>query len=243
MSTVLILGATSDIAQAIARKFASQNYALQLAARDASQLQLLASDLRIRFEADVQTLDFDATAFETHAGFYQALSPSPAVVVSVFGYLGNQERGEQEWEEAAKIIHTNYTGAVSILNIVSNDFANKKAGTIVGISSVAGDRGRGSNYLYGSAKAGFSEYLSGLRNRMTRVGVTVITVKPGFVATSMTEDLDLPPLLTAQPSAVASDVFSAVKYQKDVIYTRWFWKWIMLIIKLIPEQIFKKLTL
>ncbi len=243
MSTVLILGATSDIAQAIARKFASQNYALQLAARDPARLENLASDLRIRFGVEVQTLNFDATNFDEHAGFYQALTPSPSVVITVFGYLGDQEKGQQDWEEAARILHTNYTGAVSILNIVANDFAQKKAGTIVGVSSVAGDRGRGSNYLYGSAKAGLSEYLSGLRNRMAGVGVPVITVKPGFVATSMTEDLDLPPLLTAQPAAVANDVYSAVKHKKDVIYTRWFWKWIMLIIKIIPEKLFKKLKL
>ena len=243
MSTILILGATSDIAQAIARKFASENYALQLAARDPFRLENLASDLRIRFEVDVQTLAFDATDFKAHESFYQALSPSPSVVITVFGYLGDQEKGQQDWEEAAKIIHTNYTGAVSILNVVANDFAHKKAGVIVGVSSVAGDRGRGSNYLYGSAKAGFSEYLSGLRNRMAGVGVSVITVKPGFVATSMTEDLDLPSLLTAQPSAVASDVFRAIKHKKDVIYTRWFWKWIMLIIKIIPEKIFKRLKL
>lgn len=243
MNTVLILGATSDIAQAIARTFASKNYALQLAARDPSRLENLASDLRIRFGVDVQTLGFDATNFDEHASFYQALTPAPSVVITVFGHLGDQEKGQQDWEEAAKIIHTNYTGAVSILNVVANDFADKKAGTIVGVSSVAGDRGRGSNYLYGSAKAGFSAYLSGLRNRMAGVGVSVITVKPGFVATSMTEDLDLPPLLTAQPAAVAQDVFSAVKHKKDVVYTRWFWKWIMLVIKIIPERIFKKLKL
>ena len=243
MNTVLILGATSDIAQAIARQFASHNYSLQLAARDPIQLERLASDLRIRFQVSVQVLAFDATDFDVHAAFYQHLSPAPSVVISVFGYLGNQEKGQHDWEEAKMTVQTNYTGAVSILNIVAEDFAHKKAGTIVGISSVAGDRGRGSNYLYGSAKAGFSAYLSGLRNRMSGVGVQVITVKPGFVDTSMTEDLDLPPLLTAQPESVAVDVFRAVKTKKDVVYTKWFWRWIMLVIKIIPERIFKKLKL
>ena len=243
MNTVLILGATSDIAQAIARQFAGHQYALQLAARHPAQLENLASDLRIRHQVEVQTLEFDATRFESHAEFYQRLSPAPSVAITVFGYLGDQEKGQQDWKEAETILQTNYTGAVSILNIIAEDFAAKKSGVIVGVSSVAGDRGRGSNYLYGSAKAGLSEYLSGLRNRMASVGVTVITVKPGFVDTSMTEGLDLPPLLTAQPSAVAQDVYPAVKHKKDVIYTRWFWRWIMLIIKLIPEKIFKKLKL
>lgn len=243
MSTVLILGATSDIAQALARKFASEQYALQLAARDPSQLEKLASDLRIRHQVEVQTLAFDATEFDKHAKFYEQLSPSPTVAISVFGYLGDQEKGQQDWAEAAAILHTNFTGAVSILNIVAEDFARKKSGIIVGISSVAGDRGRGSNYLYGSAKAGLTAYLSGLRNRLAPVGVPVITVKPGFVDTSMTEGLNLPPLLTAQPSAVAKDVFEAVSNKKDVIYTRWFWRWIMLVITLVPEKIFKKLKL
>ena len=243
MGTVLILGATSDIARAIARTFASHGYALQLAARDPTPLENLASDLRIRFQGDVQTLAFDALAFDQHADFYQQLSPPPTVAIAVFGYLGDQEKGQRDWEEASTILHTNYTGAVSILNIVAEDFARKKAGTLVGISSVAGDRGRGSNYLYGSAKAGLSAYLSGLRNRMAGVGVSVVTVKPGFVNTSMTEDLDLPPLLTAQPAAVARDVFNAVKNQRDVVYSRWFWRWIMLVIKAIPERIFKKLKL
>lgn len=243
MSTVLILGATSDIAQATARKFAENNYSLQLAARDPARLDSFASDLRIRFQVDVQTLAFDATNFDEHTTFYQQLSPPPSVAITVFGYLGDQEKGQSDWTEAKTIIDTNYTGAVSILNIIAEDFAKKKAGIMVGVSSVAGDRGRGSNYLYGSAKAGLTEYLSGLRNRMAGVGVHVLTVKPGFVDTSMTEGLDLPPLLTAQPKAVATDVFNAVKGKKDVVYTKWFWRWIMLVIKMIPEKVFKKLKL
>ena len=243
MDTVLILGATSDIAQALARRFAQASCPLQLAARDPAQLEVLARDLEIRHQVSVQTIGFDATRFESHAAFYDQLNPSPAVVITVFGYLGDQAKGEKDWAEAHAILDTNYTGAVSILNVVAEDFAQKKDGTIVGVSSVAGDRGRGSNYLYGSAKAGFSAYLSGLRNRMHAFGVTVITVKPGFVDTSMTEDLDLPPLLTAKPSAVADDVFRAVKSKKDVVYTKWFWRLIMTVITLLPEKLFKRLKL
>ena len=161
----------------------------------------------------------------------------------MFGYLGDQNVGQQDWGEAGKILNTNFVGAVSILNIIAEDFEKKKAGVIVGISSVAGDRGRGSNYLYGSAKAGLTAYLSGLRNRMNGFGVSIITIKPGFVDTSMTEGLSLPPLLTAQPKTVANDVYKAVQKSKDIVYTKWFWRWIMLAIQTIPERIFKKLSL
>ncbi|MGB3779410.1 MAG: SDR family oxidoreductase [Tunicatimonas sp.] len=243
MATVLILGATSDIAQAVARRFAEASYDLQLAARDPAQLEILASDLRVRYQVRVQSLAFDATQFDTHSEFYRQLEPSPAVVITVFGYLGDQAKGQKDWTEAQAILDTNYSGAVSILNVVAEDFAQKSAGTIVGISSVAGDRGRGSNYLYGSAKAGFTAYLSGLRNRMQPHGVSVITVKPGFVDTSMTADLDLPPLLTAKPSAVAEDIFQAVRSEKDVVYSKWFWRPIMAVITLLPEGVFKRMKL
>ncbi len=237
------MGATSDIAQAVARRFAIASYGLQLAARDPAQLEILASDLRIRHQVSVQTLAFDALQFESHPDFFNDLKPAPSVVITVFGYLGDQAKGEKVWEEAQAILDTNYSGAVSILNLVAESFALKKEGAIIGISSVAGDRGRGSNYLYGSAKAGFSAYLSGLRNRMHAHGVLVVTVKPGFVDTSMTEDLDLPPLLTAKPSAVADDIFRAMKSKKDVVYSKWFWRPIMTVIALLPEGVFKRLKL
>ncbi len=243
MNNVLILGATSDIAMAIAHKLAGENYRLQLAARNPSRLEDAAQDLRIRYQTEVQNYAFDATDFENHAAFYQALDPKPDMVVLVFGYLGDQEKGQQSWSEAAQIINVNYTGAVSILNIVAEDFADRRSGVIVGVGSVAGDRGRGSNYLYGSAKAGLAAYLSGLRSRMFKSNVTVVTIKPGFVATSMTEGLDLPPLLTASPNTVAKDVYRSIVKKSGEVYTPWFWRFIMLIIKAIPEFVFKKLKL
>jgi short-subunit dehydrogenase len=143
-------------------------------------------------------------------------------------------------EETLKTIQTNYTGAVSILNIIAQDFAGRKSGAIAGISSVAGERGRQSNYIYGSAKAGFTAYLSGLRNSLYKDNVHVLTVLPGFVYTKMTENLDLPKLLTANPADVASAVYTGIKKKKNVIYVKWFWRWIMYIIKAIPESIFKR---
>lgn len=241
--TVLILGAGSDMAVAIARKFAANNYAIQLAARRPELLHALEQDLRIRHNVTVTSHGFDALDFESHVSFFQSLPVKPDIVICVFGYLGDQEKGQNDWQEASRILHTNYTGAVSILNVVAEDLAARKAGTIIGISSVAGDRGRMSNYLYGSAKAGFTAYLSGLRNRLFHAGVHVMSVQPGFVNTRMTEGLTLPPLLTAQPEEVASDIFKAASKKKNVIYTKWFWRYIMLIIKSIPEFMFKKLKL
>jgi decaprenylphospho-beta-D-erythro-pentofuranosid-2-ulose 2-reductase len=243
MPTVLLLGAASDMSVAIARKFAKEGYNLQLAARNVQRLKPMQSDLSIRHQASCDLLEFDALDFQSHAGFFQNLATKPDVVICVFGYLGENETARQSWKETEKIINSNYTGAVSILNIVANYFLEQKKGTIVGISSVAGERGRQSNYLYGSAKAGFTAYLSGLRNRLFREGVHVATIQPGFVYTRMTENLKLPPLLTAKPEDVADTVYSAVKNKKNVVYVKWFWRWIMLIIKSIPEFMFKKLKL
>lgn len=243
MPTVLILGAGSDMAVAIARQFASNKYDIQLAARNVASLSALEQDLRIRYQVAASSHAFDATDFVSHAAFYTALPAVPDITISVFGYLGSQEKGQSDWNEAARILHTNYTGAVSILNIVADEYAARGAGTIVGISSVAGERGRQSNYLYGSAKAGFTAYLSGLRNRLFHKGVHVLSVQPGFVYTRMTENLKLPAPLTAQPQDVAADVYKAVKAKKNIIYTKWFWRYIMLIINSIPEGIFKKLKL
>lgn len=243
MPTVLILGASSDMAVAIAKKFASKGYAIQLAARNVQRLQALQSDLTIRYNIACSLHEFDALQFNSHAAFYNTLPVKPDVAVCVFGYLGENELARENWQEAERIIHSNYTGAVSILNIIGQAFATQKAGTIVGISSVAGERGRQSNYIYGSAKAGFTAYLSGMRNRLFREGVHVVSVQPGFVYTRMTENLALPGLLTAQPEAVGDCVYNAVVKKKNTVYVKWFWRWIMLIIKLIPEFMFKKLKL
>ncbi len=243
MPTALILGAASDMAVAIAREMAAQGHDLQLAARNVSRLEPLRADLQIRFNMQCSLHEFDAADPSTHQSFYDQLPVKPSVAVCVFGYLGANEKARTDWKEAERIIQTNYTGAVSILNVISNDFAAKKAGTIVGISSVAGERGRQSNYIYGSAKAGFTAYLSGLRNRMFPEGVHVMSVQPGFVYTRMTEGLPLPPLLTAKPEQVAQSILQGIRKKKNIIYVKWFWRWIMLVICLIPEFLFKKLKL
>ncbi|MBC7849306.1 MAG: SDR family oxidoreductase [Chitinophagaceae bacterium] len=243
MPTVLLLGATSDMAVAIARKMAAKGFSIQLAGRNASRLQPLQSDITVRFNVSASVHEFDAVDFNSHNSFFNSLPIKPDITICVFGYMSDNEVARTNWSEAERTISSNFTGAVSILNIVANHYAQQKAGVIVGISSVAGERGRQSNYIYGSAKAGFSAYLSGLRNRLFREGVHVLTVKPGFVYTKMTEDLKLPALLTAQPDQVADAVYQGIINKKNSIYVKWFWRWIMLIIKTIPEFMFKKMKL
>lgn len=240
---VLILGATSDMAVAIARQLAYEGYSITLAARDTERLQALEADLRVRYKVIVSSARFDALDFASHEGFYNALAEKPDVVICVFGLLGDQVTAQQSWQHAHRIIDSNFTGAASILNVVANDFERRKKGIIVGISSVAGDRGRQSNYIYGSAKAGFTAYLSGLRNRLFHHGAHVVTVKPGFVKTKMIENLTTPGPLTASPKQVAEKISKAIRTKKDTVYVLSIWALIMFVIKTIPETVFKRLKL
>lgn len=240
---VLILGATSDMALAVARKFGTQGYSLTLAARNLEKLKIMKADVQIRQRVPVEIVTFDALELDSHASFYHQLQVKPDVVICVFGLLGDQSAAQQNWEECQKILFSNYIGAVSILNIVANDMEQRRDGVIVGISSVAGERGRQSNYLYGSAKAGFTAYLSGLRNRLCKSNVHVVTVKPGFVKTRMLENMQTPKPLTSMPAQVADDIYNAVTKRKDTIYTSSIWRPIMYVIKSIPEGVFKKLKL
>ncbi|MBL7003994.1 MAG: SDR family oxidoreductase [Gammaproteobacteria bacterium] len=243
MAYVLIIGAKSDIAKALAREYASQGYDLYLGARSASELEAFANDLRIRTGREVICTELDVVDFDSHATFYENLEHPLNGVICTVGYLGEQSVAQSDFQQAQQIIDTNYTGVVSLLNIIADDFERKKEGFIIALSSVAGDRGRQSNYLYGSAKAALTAYLSGLRNRLFKANVQVLTVKPGFVDTQMTAGMDLPEKLTAQPSEVAEIIYKAQQKGKDVLYVKWMWQWIMLIIRHIPEWLFKKTNL
>ena len=241
---VLIVGARSDMAQAVARKYAQEGYALTLAARGTEGMDSQCGDLRVRYpQAEVRSVELDVLATDTHGQFCDALDPLPDVVICAAGYLGDQELAQTDMNEFRKITDTNYTGCASVLGTIANKFMARGSGVIIGISSVAGDRGRKSNYVYGSAKAAFTSYLSGLRHRMVDAGIKVITVKPGFVRTRMTEGMPLPGALTAMPDEVALDIFNAHQKGRDEIYTKWFWRYIMLIIRHLPEFIFKRTNL
>ncbi len=243
MPTVLILGATSDMALAIAKTFAQNNYTVQLAARNADRLSSFKADLQLRYNATCTLHNFDALQFNTHSAFFQQLSPKPDVTVCVFGVMDEEDLAFSDWTITERMINSNYTGAVSILNVVAAYYQSQKQGCIAGISSVAGERGRQSKLIYGSTKAALTAYLDGLRNKLFKDNVHVVTVKPGFVYTKMTENLQLPGPLTAKPEEVGSAVYNAVQKKKNVIYVRWMWRWIMLIIKSIPEFQFKKMKL
>lgn len=197
----------------------------------------------MRSGKEVFSVRFDVMDIDSHKSFWENLPERPDAVFCAVGYLGDQKCAEADFSEIHRIVLTNYLGVISLLNLAAREFESYRKGLIIGISSVAGERGRQSNYFYGSAKAGFTAYLSGLRNRLYPASVHVLTVKPGFVMTSMTQQMELPRLLTAQPDEVAKDILQAVKKGKDVIYTKWFWRYIMWIICMIPERFFKKLKL
>ena len=242
-NSVLILGARSDIGMAIAHRFAQDGHPVQLAARCVDTLEADCADIALRYGVDVTLHEFDALDTASHGAFVDALPDLPVTAVCTVGYMGNQLENEKDLQAAVQVMRSNYEGPASILAELANRFAHNGGGTLVGISSVAGDRGRATNYVYGSAKAGFTAFLSGLRNRLASNGVHVVTVLPGFVATKMTQAMDLPARLTAQPQEVADAVFAAVEKKKNVIYVRSVWWLIMAIIRNVPEAIFKKLKL
>lgn len=240
---VLILGARSDIAKATAHAFAALGHPIQLAARRAETLEPDRADIALRHNVDVTLHEFDVLDTAGHADFVKQLPALPDIAICAIGVMGEQSQNERNLEDAARVMRSNYEGPASIFAVLANQFEARRAGTLVGISSVAGDRGRATNYVYGSAKAGFTAYLSGLRNRLAKKGVHVVTVLPGFVATQMTEGMDLPDKLTAQPDEVAQAILRAVKKTKNIIYVRSVWWLIMMIIRNIPDGIFKKLKI
>ena len=240
---VLILGAASDMARAVARSFAKAGHPIQLAARNVARLEDDANDLRTRYGAEVSLHEFDALAIDSHASFVSALPALPEVAICAVGAMGTQEGSEADPISAAQIMRANFEGPASVLAHLANAMETRGSGTLVGISSVAGDRGRASNYVYGSAKAGFTAFLSGLRNRLAKKGVHVLTVLPGFVNTAMTEGMDTPGPLTAEPAEVGAAILKAVRKQTNVIYTRSIWRIVMAVIRNIPEPVFKKTSI
>lgn len=243
MPNVLILGAGSDLGQALAHDFAKKSHSVWIAGRDKEFLSSFSKDLNIRYSIDAKDFYFNSDDFSEHSSFCENLPQIPDIVIYLIGYMGSATPLTSEWKETIKVLNSNYIGAVSILNLLAQKMMSRKSGTIIGVSSVAGERGRQSNYLYGSAKAGFTSYLSGLRNALFPFGIQVITVKPGFMRTKMTEGLKLSPFLTAEPEKASQDIYNAYIKAKDVIYTKPIWSLIMMIIRNIPEKIFKKLTL
>ncbi len=237
--TALILGARSVMAIAIAHRFAKDGYDIQLAARNADSLAADKSDIELRFQVSVTQHDFDVLNTASHELFVKQLPSLPDIAVCAVGYMGDQAQNEKDTQATSMVMRSNYEGPASILAVLANRFEERGSGCLVGISSVAGERGRATNYVYGSAKAGLTAFLSGLRNRLAKKGVHVVTVLPGFVATKMTDAMDLPVKLTAQPREVAEAVLQAIQKKYNVIYVKPIWQLIMMIVRNIPERIFK----
>lgn len=228
---------------AIARTFAAQGHAIALAARNPQRLERDVADLRIRYTVPVTVHAFDVLDEEGYQGFLDGLPWLPDIAVCVVGLLGDQASAEGDMAQARLIMRTNYEGPALLLGALANRFQERGRGALIGVSSVAGERGRASNYVYGSAKAGFTAFLSGLRNRLSGRGVRVITVKPGFVRTRMIDGMRTPGILTAQPAEVGAAIYAAWRKGRDEIYVRPVWRLVMAIIRVIPESVFKRLSL
>lgn len=242
---VAVLGVTSAIARATANAFAEAGHPIVVAARDESELDRIASDIRVRYGVEVKSVVFDAADYASTESLcdrcIEACETLAGVIVG-FGFMDEQAAGQADSEVIRKTVNANLTESAVMLERFAAHFEDQGAGFIVGIASVAGDRGRQSNYIYGSSKAGFTTYLQGLRNRLDKQGVRVLTVKPGFVDTKMT--FGLPGLfLVATPESVGQTIHRAVQREKDMIYVPWFWRYILLIIRAIPERVFKRMSL
>jgi short-subunit dehydrogenase len=248
----IILGASSAMARAFARALAKKNAHLILCGRDLSDLAATANDCRARGAASAIALTFDARDTATfipileHAQtLIQALPSALASTLNCAVFVGSmpsQGALDTTPELLSGVVQDSHIGPATFLQMLAPMMEERGAGTVVGVTSVAGDRGRLSNYVYGSAKAGFATYLAGLRNRLTRSGGHVVTVKPGFVDTAMTWNVE-GMFLVASPDSVAQDILRAISRKKNVIYTPFFWRYIMAIIRSIPEALFKKLSI
>jgi decaprenylphospho-beta-D-erythro-pentofuranosid-2-ulose 2-reductase len=245
MKKILILGANSAIARAVGRIYAEQGHALYLIGRDPAKLAATELDLKVRAKSPVFSSASDLTETSRHA---ELLATAEAKLGGIdtaliaHGELGNQADAQTSFSQTLELLSTNFLSQVSLLTLLANNFEHKKSGTIAVITSVAGDRGRKTNYVYGTAKGALSIFLSGLRNRLCSSGVSVVDLRLGFVDTPMTSTFKKGPLW-ASPEAVGNAIVHAISRGDDIVYIPWFWRWIMLIIRSIPETLFKRLSL
>lgn len=239
----LIIGATSDIAKELIYFFARDGYEMDLTARNLQELERIQKDIEIRFQTITNSYYLDVEISQSVENFLRIYQNSPDVVVVAIGYLGNQKLAEKEISEALKITNINYTNLLPLLNHFANVMENSGKGTIIGISSIAGERGRKANYYYGAAKAALTQHLSGLRQRLYKSNVNVLTVKPGFIKTKMTKELSVPKLFEGHPSKVAKDIYNSFVNNKNTLITPRIYFYLNIFIKLLPEKIFRKINL
>ncbi len=246
MKNWIVVGATSAIAESVARIWASKGYKLFLVARNQDKLDATATDLKVRGAELVETHCLDVNQSDKHAACFEAAKHAMGRIDGIFiahGTLPDQKACEASYDDALAEIETNGLSVISLCTLAANHFEEQGSGDIAVISSVAGDRGRQSNYVYGAAKGMVSIFLQGLRNRLASKGVHVTTIKPGFVDTPMTAEFDKGGPLWASADQVAKGIVNAIDKKRNVVYLPFFWWVIMTIIKHIPEFIFKKLSL
>lgn len=246
MKNILIIGATSAIASACARNWAKENANFFLVGRDQTRLKAVAGDLLTRGGNEVHTHTMDVNSLSDHSAMLDAAFSTMSridVALIVHGTLPDQQACEQDVNVAIQEFTTNGLSVIALLTNLANTMQAQGSGVIAVISSVAGDRGRPSNYLYGTAKAAVNTFCEGLRARLAKSGVHVLTIKPGFVDTPMTASLDLPRMLVASPETVARRIVRGVDMRRNVLYVPAFWSLIMWIIRTIPEPVFKRLKL
>jgi len=243
MAHILILGAASDIGKPLAAEYARLGHDLYLAARDVNRLSDFATELGKAFGVEVVLKEFEVRDLDGHTDFFHSLDPIPEGVICLVGTLGKGPAPLVDMEDLRNVVETNFLGCAAILEVVANAFEKAGNGFIVAVSSVAGERGRRSNYPYGSAKAGLTAYLSGLRQRLAPSGIQVLTVKPGFIRTRMTAGMELPPLLTAEAEEVGRKIVQAQRKGRNVVYVRGVWRPIMAVIRMIPEWLFRRMKL
>jgi short-subunit dehydrogenase len=240
---VLIVGATSAIAAEVARLYAGGGASLVLTGRNPARLAAVGDDLRVRGAIKVETEVFDVLDRDRHAALVdRAFAGGLDVALLAHGDLPDQQRCQTDPREAARALELNLVATVELLTLLASGFEARGAGTIAVITSVAGDRGRQSNYVYGAAKAGVSVFLQGLRQRLRATGVRVVTLKPGFVNTPMTAHLPRNPLASS-PQRAARAIYRAIEARRDVAYIPWFWRPVMALIRALPESLFKRLRL
>jgi decaprenylphospho-beta-D-erythro-pentofuranosid-2-ulose 2-reductase len=241
---VLVLGATSAIAIAVMRLYATRSASFYLIARNEEKLSTVASDLQVRGASQVRTCVMDLDDTVHHRPMLEEADRTLGgidIALIAHGVLGDQKAAEADYSLVEQAFRTNLLSPVSLVTWLANCFGERKRGTIAVISSVAGDRGRAMNYVYGATKSGISAFLQGVRNRVDRLGVNVITIKPGFVATPMTAHLP-GGILFATPERVARGIVNAIDRRRDVVYVPGYWRLIMWVVRSIPERIFKRLN-
>jgi decaprenylphospho-beta-D-erythro-pentofuranosid-2-ulose 2-reductase len=246
MKNILIVGGSSAIAVACARRWSEQGANLFLTGRHIARLDAVAQDLRVRGAGQVATHSLDMTDYAQHPAMLAACRAALGqidVVLVAHGTLSDQAQCERDVESAMREMSTNAMSTIALLTLLAGVFEEQRSGMIAVISSVAGDRGRPSNYVYGAAKAAVTTFCEGLRARLFKAGVGVLTIKPGFVDTPMTAGLSLPGPLVAAPERVAVDIVRAIERRKDSLYTPWFWSGIMLVIRSLPQFLFKRVSL